>query len=298
MDSIRKIDGGFYGGRRAFPRLEYFSLSHMDCLEEWNAEDGLNELAFPVLQELSINRCPLLRFKGCSPPGMQVIIDSSDQILLSSWENRGHISASSSKATTSLHVKCYEVPLHQWSLLRHLPCLEHLHITGYSDLTCGLTDLLQCISSLEDLTVKDWKNGIVALQERMTDDREVLLELVTPDTIETLMLNGYNSISSPSWMMSTAIFLPRLRDVTLRDLPSCNVLPPLGQLPNLESLRIGGMDSIRKIDGAFYGGRNAFPRLEKFDISRMECLEEWNAEDGLNELPFPELRWLSINRCS
>ena len=61
--------------------------------------------------------------------------------------------------------------LHQWSLLRHLPCLENLKITDCSDLTyaCGSTDLVECISSLEDLTVKDCKSDIVALQEKLGD---------------------------------------------------------------------------------------------------------------------------------
>ncbi|XP_039776663.1 putative disease resistance protein RGA4 isoform X3 [Panicum virgatum] len=169
MDSIRKIDGGFYGCRSAFPRLLEFAISRMECLEEWNAEDGLNELAFPKLWQLSINHCPLLRFKACWPPAMHVTIDSSDQILLSTWEDRDHFSASSSTATTSLHVKCCEVPLHQWSLLRHLPCLEYLKITDCSDLTCISTDLLQCISSLKILTVKYCKNGTVSLPERLGD---------------------------------------------------------------------------------------------------------------------------------
>ena len=134
------------------------------------------------------------------------------------------------------------------------------------------------------------------------DDTHVLRELVPPGTLKKLSLKGYNSISFPSRMMSIATYLPRLTDVTLRDLPSCNVLPPLGQLPNLERLKIDGMDSIRKIDGAFYGGRRAFPQLREFDISRMECLEEWNAsfssgEDGLVELAFPKLELFRINRC-
>ncbi|XP_039776656.1 disease resistance protein RGA2-like isoform X4 [Panicum virgatum] len=172
MDSIRKIDGGFYGGRRAFPKLVYFSLSHMECLEEWNATyssdvDDLNELAFPKLRLLSINRCPLLRFNACTPPGITVIIDSSDQALLSQWENRGHVSASSSAATKQLYVKCCEVPLHQWNLLRHLPCLTHVNITDCSGLTWSSTDLLQCISSLETLFVVDCKNSTVALPERL-----------------------------------------------------------------------------------------------------------------------------------
>ena len=129
----------------------------------------MNELAFPELRKLSINHCFFLRFKACSPLGKHVVIDSSDQILLSSWENRDHVSASSSRATTWFHVKCCEVPLHQWSLLRHLRCLKYLDITDCSDLTCGSTDLVQCISSLEDLTVKDCKNSTVELPERLGD---------------------------------------------------------------------------------------------------------------------------------
>jgi len=176
MSSIRKIDGGFYGGRSAFPRLQEFAISRMECLEEWNAEDGLSELAFPtLLRRLSLNRCPLLRFKACSPPA------------ITSWENRGHVSASSSTATTTLHVKCCAVPLHHWSLLRHLPCLKNLRITDCSDLTCGSTDLVQCISSLETPIVEDCKNGIVALQERLGD-------LTSLTGLELRHCNGINSL--------------------------------------------------------------------------------------------------------
>ncbi|KAG2561512.1 hypothetical protein PVAP13_8KG164900 [Panicum virgatum] len=87
--------------------------------------------------------------------------------------------------------------------------------------------------------------------KRFLDDKEVLRELEPPNTLKILSLKRYNSISFPSWMMSIATYLPGLANVTLRDLPSCNVLPPLGQLPNLRSLSIKGMDSIRKIDGDF-----------------------------------------------
>jgi len=174
MDNIKKIDGSFYGGERAFPRLGFFHLSNMKLLEEWNA--SYSSVAFPELCEFNINNCPLLRFKSCLPcplPQTEVAsvasIESSDQVLLSSWENRGPVGASSSAAIAQLDVKCCEVPLHQWNLLRHVPCLKQLTIIDCSDLTCGSTDLLQCISSLEYLTLKDCKNGIVALPERLGD---------------------------------------------------------------------------------------------------------------------------------
>jgi len=49
------------------------------------------------------------------------------------------------------------------------PLPQNLRITDCSDLTCGSTDLVQCISSLETPIVEDCKNGIVALQERLGD---------------------------------------------------------------------------------------------------------------------------------
>ncbi|CAN6244325.1 unnamed protein product [Urochloa humidicola] len=174
MDSIRKIDGGFYGGRRAFPQLGHFTLSHMELLEEWKApctsgEDGLNELAFPRLDKMDINHCPLLRFREwLSPCKLELCITGSDKALLSSWENRGHVSTFSA-ATTRLSVARCEAPLHQWNLLRHLPCLEDLEISDCYDLTCGATDLLQSMSSIKTLTVRSCKYGTASLLERLED---------------------------------------------------------------------------------------------------------------------------------
>jgi len=84
-------------------------------------------------------------------------------------------------------VKCCEVPLHQWSLLRHLPGIIHLEISGCSDLTCGSTNLLQCISSLDTLIVEDCKNGTVALPERLGDLTSLMeLEVRNCKGIKTL----------------------------------------------------------------------------------------------------------------
>ncbi|WVZ83910.1 hypothetical protein U9M48_031005 [Paspalum notatum var. saurae] len=112
--------------------------------------------------------------------------------------------------------------------------------------------------------------------KRCVDDQEVLSKLEPPGALKILTLKGYSSISFPSWMMNIATYLPHLEKVVLEDLPSCNVLPPLGQLSNLKWLKIQGMDSIRKIDADLYGGRRAFPRLVHFTVSHMENLEEWN----------------------
>ena len=79
------------------------------------------------------------------------------------------LGVSFSAATTMIRVENCEAPLRQWSLLRHVRCLEWLYIEGCSDLTCSSTDdLLRCLRSLKTLCVIDC-NSIVALPESLGD---------------------------------------------------------------------------------------------------------------------------------
>jgi Leucine-rich repeat (LRR) protein len=181
MDSIRKIGKDLYGVRSftkiAFPRLDRFHLHQMECLAEWNTsdpypnacgEDGSNkELAFPNLQEFIIADCPILRFKSLSPLAEQtatlalckkMVIIRSSQVISSSWECIGRLDASSSAATTSLCTEGCEAPLHQCSLLHHLPSLKDLVIEDCSDLTWSSIDLRRCLPSLETLSFRDCKS--------------------------------------------------------------------------------------------------------------------------------------------
>ncbi|WVZ54284.1 hypothetical protein U9M48_005106 [Paspalum notatum var. saurae] len=136
--------------------------------------------------------------------------------------------------------------------------------------------------------------------ERFVEDIEVLEELMPPPFLEYFVLQGYNSIRFPPWVMSIASCLPRVVSITLTELPNCKTLPPLGQLANLQELHIEQMDSITKIDEDFYGCVEAFPKLATFRLFRMESLEEWNTaypcgdEDGSHLLVFPVLTLLEI----
>jgi Leucine-rich repeat (LRR) protein len=180
MESIRKIGQDLYGDCGAFPLLRSFTLQEMKCLEEWNTSYSYHNaggkdaskkvLAFPNLRDLFIADCPMLRFKSLSPLalGKEMTITRSGQVVLSSWECRGQFDASSSARTTWLSIEHCEAPLHQWSLLRHLPHLTKLSINNCSDLTCSSTDLLRCLRSLEALYVRDCKS-IAALPERLGD---------------------------------------------------------------------------------------------------------------------------------
>ncbi|CAL5017354.1 unnamed protein product [Urochloa decumbens] len=125
----------------------------------------------------------------------------------------------------------------------------------------------------------------------LDDDAEVLRELEPPYSVLEFRLQGYNSVSFPSWVMQIGAYLPDLTKIAMQDIPNCKNLPPLGQLPNLESLEIAGMNSIKKIDASLYGGTIAFPRLRTFILYDMKCLEEWN------EHVFPHLTYLGISHC-
>lgn len=129
--------------------------------------------------------------------------------------------------------------------------------------------------------------------KRLVEDAEVLRELEPPNSISTFRLHGYNSVSFPSWVMHLGAYLPHLLSFEMRDLPNCNSLPPLGQLPNLKVLDIGGMDSIKEIGADLYGGPRAFPQLWNFRIRGMKWLEVWNTVNSV----FPCLSNVSISDC-
>ncbi|CAN6247458.1 unnamed protein product [Urochloa humidicola] len=161
VDSIKKIEADL------FPRLEEVLLDGMKCLEEWitaysSDDGGLSKPVLPCLRHVVIRQCPRLRFNPCLPPSIDtLLVESSNEVMLSN-----HVVGVS--ATTRLHVECCPVPLQQWSLLGQLPSLERLRIINCSDLTCGSSDLLRGLTSLQTLTVRDCRS-IISLLERLGD---------------------------------------------------------------------------------------------------------------------------------
>lgn len=161
MHNIMKIDDGFNGGARAFPRLERFELIGMESLEEWitiysSGEDGTNKLMFPNLEILRIRDCPKLRLKPYLPRAAYWVIWSSDNVLLSWGDSVVRTDASSSPAIT-LDVGSCELPLHQWRLLHHLPALSKLTISDCNDLTSS-SDIIRALSSLQSLHLSSWRS--------------------------------------------------------------------------------------------------------------------------------------------
>ncbi|KAJ6951683.1 hypothetical protein NC653_040973 [Populus alba x Populus x berolinensis] len=107
----------------------------------------------------------------------------------------------------------------------------------------------------------------------------------------------------------------------LHDCTKLEVLPPLGRLPNLESLVLRSM-KVRRLDGGFLGIEKdenasinggeiarvtAFPKLKKLTIWNLEEVEEWVGierrvgEEDANTTSIisimPQLRVLVIVNC-
>ncbi|ONK61759.1 uncharacterized protein A4U43_C08F33280 [Asparagus officinalis] len=114
--------------------------------------------------------------------------------------------------------------------------------------------------------------------------------------LKRLSVQEYKGKSFASWLNSYC--LPNLVELTLINCRGCESLPPLGELPSLKSLTIGGLDAARCFGKAFYGFNTqlaAFPSLEELNCLDMICLESWESE---KEDSFPRLSVLIIKRCS
>ncbi|PUZ45859.1 hypothetical protein GQ55_8G258200 [Panicum hallii var. hallii] len=157
---------------------------------------------------------------------------------------------------------------------------------------------LELMTKRNLLTLKlSWTRGA----ERHLEDKDLLGQLVPPMSLKDFSLEHYSSPSFPSWVMDISHHLLNLTSINMSDLPECSNLPPLGQLPHLEILRLWSLPRVAKIDRGICGGKGAFSRLAKFKLGRMEGLEEWNTtypgDDGVEEFMFPILDTFEAFNC-
>ncbi|KAL8532067.1 hypothetical protein ACS0TY_008613 [Phlomoides rotata] len=137
-----------------------------------------------------------------------------------------------------------------------------------------------------------WKKGIK--MECAEHFEEVLQGLQPHQNIEKISIASYHGSRFPGWM-STLVF-QKLKEISLRDCPRCEHLPPLGKLPCLKSLSLCQMDSITCLDGECYGdGETSFPALTSLEISNMPNFERWTINSAKGFLPC--LDSLHINLC-
>ncbi|CAL9185488.1 unnamed protein product [Musa hybrid cultivar] len=221
------------------------------------------------------------------------------------------------------------------SCIGQLPNLKNLYVEGMpavlriqkmpavkklGDGFFGSRDQGKCFPSLEELKfwyMPEWEEWTWA------DDRQLFpclrnLEIGScprlkrmpplPTSVESLSLCevGLTEVprlweeidGSSSSMIVSELKIYSLEVINLVDIPECEELPCLGQLPGLKVLHIEGMPAVKKVGDGFFGSRDeskCFPSLEELTFRDMPQWEEWSWADG-RQL-FPCLRKLQIERC-
>ncbi|QHO51884.1 Putative disease resistance RPP13-like protein [Arachis hypogaea] len=131
-------------------------------------------------------------------------------------------------------------------------------------------------------------------------ERDILHSLQPHKGLKALTITGYKGTTFPNWIGNRSY--NNMTRVSLVSCTNCCMLPSLGQLPSLKSLRIQGFDQLRSIGMEFYQNEDdhhslhvaTFPSLETLEFSDMPSWEVWHLS---NSETFPQLRKLEITDC-
>ncbi|CAN6248344.1 unnamed protein product [Urochloa humidicola] len=183
--------------------------------------------------------------------------------MLSPWGNIGDAPASTVK---ELKVKSCLLPLHRWSLLGHLPCLQDLKIIDCSDLTCDSPDFFRDLTSLRQLEIcEEWRlygkhcRGMMSLPEGLGGLPSLrVLYIYYCESIETLPDSIQHLTSLQRLTVNRCkriVSLPEgmgdltcLEELFVQDCESIMSLPErLGDLTSLTQLHIHHCPGIKTL---------------------------------------------------
>ncbi|KAK6151367.1 hypothetical protein DH2020_014002 [Rehmannia glutinosa] len=117
----------------------------------------------------------------------------------------------------------------------------------------------------------------LARDQRMSEQVEVLKNLVPHTNLKEMVIKNYCGTIYPDWLSDRERKFTRIH---LEVLKYCNKLPTLGELPYLKTFVISRMPSLESIDDEFFGRGDGvkFPSLESFELREMLALSEWKNE--------------------
>nr|XP_048318201.1 putative disease resistance protein At3g14460 [Ziziphus jujuba var. spinosa] len=130
-------------------------------------------------------------------------------------------------------------------------------------------------------------------------DRDVLDELLPHTNLKGLKIFGYGGTRFPNWLGDN--FFGNIVSIELSGCKFCNSLPPLGQLPSLQSLHVVRLNGVVNVGAEFYGNSSSmikpFISLETLHFHSMSAWEEWLSIEVEDGEVFPKLRELRITDC-
>ena len=150
---------------------------------------------------------------------------------------------------------------------------------------------------IEELTM-EWGSDNIDDPQTQRKEMQVLESLQPHRNLKKLTISSYGGGTFPGWIGNPSF--SQMVQLYLKDCRSCTVLPSLGQLSSLKSLRIEGMSGIKDIGAEFYGQiAESFQTLECLTFSDMPEWEDWRFPSSLDEQGslFPRLCELKMWRC-
>nr|CAN60967.1 hypothetical protein VITISV_017509 [Vitis vinifera] len=162
----------------------------------------------------------------------------------------------------------------------------------------GVEDALQAKMKdkkyLDELSL-NWSRGIS--HDAIQDD--ILNRLTPHPNLKKLSIGGYPGLTFPDWLGDGSF--SNLVSLQLSNCRNCSTLPPLGQLPCLEHIKIFGMNGVVRVGSEFYGNSSSslhpsFPSLQTLSFSSMSNWEKWLCCGGKHG-EFPRFQELSISNC-
>ncbi|KAJ4823580.1 hypothetical protein Tsubulata_040264 [Turnera subulata] len=136
-------------------------------------------------------------------------------------------------------------------------------------------------------------------------DVSLLKHLQPHANVETICIEGFRGTTFPNWVGESSY--ANLVNLVLRGCKYCTYLPPVGQLPFLETLLIGEFDCVVSVGAEFCGGScksiQPFQSLKELKIRNMPRWEEWisdvpDEERRGRRRAFPVLKHLELRSCS
>ncbi|XP_034930706.1 putative disease resistance protein At3g14460 [Populus alba] len=290
MDSVVNIGKEFFGGMRAFPSLNEFSLKDFPKLETWST--NLVE-AFTCLNKLTIINCPVLITMPWFPSLQHVEIRNCHPVMLRSVEQLRSISTLIignfpellyiPKALIENNLPLLSLTISSCPKLRSLPAnvgqlqnLKFLKIGWFQELHSlphGLTNL----TSLESLEIIECPN-LVSLPEESLEGLS---------SLRSLSIENCHSLASLSSRMQHATALERLTIMYCSNLVSLpNGLQHLSALKSLSILSCTGLASLPE-------GLQFITTLQNLEIH--DCPEVMELPAWVENLV--SLRSLTISDC-
>ncbi|CAL5417120.1 unnamed protein product [Camellia sinensis] len=180
-----------------------------------------------------------------------------------------------------------------------------------------------------------WDSPSTAEDTTRINHQDVLEGLKPHGNLKVFKLKKFEGQSFASWMMSgrDAQLLQNLVKIEISECTRCEQVPPLGNLPHLEVIRMFGLRNLKRIGPEFYGCHSVvnhdhdnhgfisgscsgaattatatkapivvFPALRELYLDDMPNIEEWSglrvsSSSSDTTIFFPLLEWLFIRNC-